>query len=627
MKTIVTFLFVVFLGSIYSQFNVEGPSAIINGTLKRELSSIRNNSYSGPRCTPNILHSENFSNPFSNGWSITGSGSSNGTYSASQLWLHDLDGPNGFYSSTSNIIQSTSVNDGFMILDGDFVNGAGAEPIPANVESFHAELESPVYDLSSVSNVTLSFEHSYRICCSPAISQLWLEVSTDGFLNVSGAYDCMYAFAGINEFSGTQTKYINITNAIQGNPSNVQVRFRWGESGATTNASHYFWQIDDLTFFESFTHHTQMDSLNWSPDITNYGIFSGFRKIPVSFASHTDLNVSANTINVGSSNFTNAVLNVEQNGTSFSTSSPQIVNIGDTSSRFISSAPMPTSLGIYDYDVFISDTSTMCINDTFSFDIEVTNKLYSVAGSNVTGVQSGTNWDWTTQPLRVGFGGEAYMIYGNYPFMVTGVQVAFEDTSLNEFSPMEVVILKNDIEVATKTFFVDGANMGQYQEVLLDAPISFSSGDVVDYLVVDSDGQGRFLESGSKAYSAGLMATYDGANLMSGLYFESPAMIDLIVDQGGSVIEINRSISSLRQNFPNPFTFESTIQFELINQEYCQFEIRDISGKTIKRMDLGSRQKGTHQIRIDGNEFNAGIYFYSLIAGTSKMTKKMVLTK
>lgn len=622
------------IGTAFAQQNVDGPATLTNDkALSKTEFMPRSAMNSGNRAPGDpIVPTETFSSI--GAWTTSGAGSSGGSYSPADLWLHDTDGPNGFYSDPSQIIASPTVNNGFMMLDGDFFNGNGGAPAQGSVEDYHAELVSPVYDLSGASNVSVSFYQSYRLCCSSAEPQLWLEVSTDGFNNVAATYDVTYADAPINVASGTRQHFINITNDIAGNAATSQIRFRWGTNGSSNNASHYYWMIDDVTIYETWTNHGQLDTLNWTADQANFGDFGGFQKIPSYAAGVTTLTWTGYMDNLGAGNWTNAQLKVDQNGTTFATGTGQAVNAGALSTKFSAGNTMPTTAGVYTYTVTGIADQTMELMDTATFEIEVTEETwaglpageYSTGGSTQTGIQSGTNWVWNTQPVRVGFGGEIITTAANE--VINAVRVVFQDTSLNAFAPMEVVILVNGTEVATKTFTVDGNNMGTVQEVMLDNQVQLSAGDVVDYLVVDQDAQGRFIESGTDAYHIGLLVTYDGSNVMSGPFLEAPIIASMVTAEGFVSVDENESaINSLGQNWPNPFDNNTMIKFTLANSEMCSFEVVDITGKIVKSIDLGSRGAGQHQIELNANEFNKGIYFYTLTAGDSKMTKKMIVTK
>jgi len=84
--------------------------------------------------------------------------------------------------------------------------------------------------------------------------------------------------------------------------------------------------------------------------------------------------------------------------------------------------------------------------------------------------------------------------------------------------------------------------------------------------------------------------------------------------------------ASLAQNVPNPFTERTTIRFTLPddtkNACICIF---DMSGKMLKQIPVNSSMQGA---TIQGYEFPAGMYLYSLVVdGKEVDTKRMILSK
>ncbi len=81
-------------------------------------------------------------------------------------------------------------------------------------------------------------------------------------------------------------------------------------------------------------------------------------------------------------------------------------------------------------------------------------------------------------------------------------------------------------------------------------------------------------------------------------------------------------------NYPDPFTGQTTIAFDLPEDTEVTLFISDVTGKQIAL--LSNKQnllKGGHQITFDGNPYPAGIYYYTIQAGNHIETKKMILMK
>lgn len=83
----------------------------------------------------------------------------------------------------------------------------------------------------------------------------------------------------------------------------------------------------------------------------------------------------------------------------------------------------------------------------------------------------------------------------------------------------------------------------------------------------------------------------------------------------------------LLQNSPNPFNQATEIKYYLTENVYsASLYLYDMQGLQIRSYNI--EKKGEGIISIDGNELEAGIYMYSLIAdGKEVDTKKMILTQ
>jgi len=77
-------------------------------------------------------------------------------------------------------------------------------------------------------------------------------------------------------------------------------------------------------------------------------------------------------------------------------------------------------------------------------------------------------------------------------------------------------------------------------------------------------------------------------------------------------INYQDTMASLRC-FPNPFADRTQIWYKVNYYAHVKIIFRDISGKEIKLLDLGQKDKGTFQYNLFNNDLVAGIYFYSLI--------------
>ncbi len=87
------------------------------------------------------------------------------------------------------------------------------------------------------------------------------------------------------------------------------------------------------------------------------------------------------------------------------------------------------------------------------------------------------------------------------------------------------------------------------------------------------------------------------------------------------------SETKLFQNNPNPFNKTSVINYELMKSASVSLEIYDLTGRKLFALNEGIQNSGMHSINIDGSQFSPGVYFYSLKAGDTTLTKRMVITQ
>ncbi|GAA5520539.1 hypothetical protein Asal01_00471 [Fodinibius salicampi] len=87
----------------------------------------------------------------------------------------------------------------------------------------------------------------------------------------------------------------------------------------------------------------------------------------------------------------------------------------------------------------------------------------------------------------------------------------------------------------------------------------------------------------------------------------------------------------LKQNYPNPFTGNSstTIEFEMPDTQEASLKVYDITGRLIATLANGVIEDGSHTevFNADGLALASGIYFYSLTTENAILTRKMTYLK
>jgi len=90
--------------------------------------------------------------------------------------------------------------------------------------------------------------------------------------------------------------------------------------------------------------------------------------------------------------------------------------------------------------------------------------------------------------------------------------------------------------------------------------------------------------------------------------------------------------SSLQGNYPNPFNPETTIRYQLAQNENVKLQIFNIKGQLVRSLVNASQNAGFYTVLWNGTDVNgsscsSGIYFYRLETNTAKQVKRMLLLK
>ncbi len=85
------------------------------------------------------------------------------------------------------------------------------------------------------------------------------------------------------------------------------------------------------------------------------------------------------------------------------------------------------------------------------------------------------------------------------------------------------------------------------------------------------------------------------------------------------------SQTDVSQNFPNPFNENSTVIVNLSKKTDLSLEVINITGQKVYELKTRSGSIGANVLTIDGSNLTSGVYFYTVKAGDSSVTKKMII--
>lgn len=87
------------------------------------------------------------------------------------------------------------------------------------------------------------------------------------------------------------------------------------------------------------------------------------------------------------------------------------------------------------------------------------------------------------------------------------------------------------------------------------------------------------------------------------------------------------SVTTLHQNFPNPFNPETTIRFHLTKSDRVTVKVYDLHGKELVTLLDNSKSAGSHEVVFKSDGLPSGIYFYRIETSESIQYQKMLLMK
>ena len=234
-------------------------------------------------------------------------------------------------------------------------------------------------------------------------------------------------------------------------------------------------------------------------------------------------------------------------------------------------------------------------------------------------------------------------------------------------APYEIVVdgPTNATFNVSRSFPTDGLTEGSYQAILTDAngcrsiagmdlnmtPLSVT----MESIGVNTRGNG-FLKITPKGGYANYEITYEGPVSGSRMIEERTTLISVLAGtydvtltdasgNGCSITEsitveagesdaringltignaINREQVILHQNYPNPFSGQTTIRFELPQSTEVILTIQDHFGRIITKQQQAAT-RGLNEFLVNGDRLNKGMYFYTISTEGFSETKRMVV--
>lgn len=554
------------------------------------------------------------------------------------IWRRSTTGPNGGYSNSTQKIASTTVANGFMIFDCDRSNSdtTTSPPTPLDQALFQSRdgyLISPQLDLSATPYLHLVFQQRARWCCS-TFSVCFVDVSTDGGntwpTRLQAARNDLFA----NDDPGTYTMSLDLHNGIVADPTQVKFRFGWEGSSASSGMSHYYWQIDDVKLVESENNDLTMlnPSFNaYNPDV-DLTEKAEFDITPLSQAH--ELTMGSPVTNEGANVASNVSLHmtVDRDGSDvFDQSATQgsIAQGALDSTLFLGYTPDATGTYTLALDLSSDSTDTHPAGNTASKSWEVSDYVYAQDEGARDGVLQNTtagneyyacNFFWlendaTVYAIQVALanGGGNSQVGGEFDCTVL-------DGNLDELGT-------TDLYGITSTQQLSGNNQARFQTVMFEQPLELVGQQEVCACMHYYGGgvpRATAATSGKSLLGESLFMTSNTTGNRF-IQLETP-MVRMNFNPSVGIEESDRQNGvGVGQNFPNPSRGYTQIPYDLSANAEVTLEVRDLSGKLVASLSEGRKAPGVYRIELNTNELNEGVYFYTLTANGTRITKRMTV--
>jgi hypothetical protein len=563
------------------------------------------------------------------------------------------------YDSLNSILnseppfQSTSGRNGYLGLFLSKFN----EPNGENRLTINNSIQFPPFNCSAHSSVVVRYE-THFMNGGPGLQLL--QVSVD-----NGTRWATYNVGfGVNHKDrpndmapGVPAIFeANISDIAAGQP-NVLIRLHWGQTTL------YFWVLDDFSLSEPYDNDLRLKHFTAEWDNGNpEDPMTPFIVIPKSQLNGSGgfINFTSSVLNFGEYDQEDVYLDVSISKNNEVIWQKQTAPLSymptfEIDTMVIADKFMPVDYGHYkvSYNFKQSLSENTPDNNKSDFFFDVSDSVFSRSDD--------------TPDL-----GWAYLLerYG-------GIEVK----SINDYFTGSVFPIAADCEISSLSTYImgglaDGKIEYQFQVWKVpvgeadETPYKLLSSEMVVLdssqfntwitLPFDKDGESEFLKAGDLIY-AGIsqwdlhedymvrrgkslkigtdrtlkmvgptaIGLYDG-NIEYGLgsFVRKNLMCRLNLNDHGNLIDgtnITGALSTLGQNYPNPFSSTTEISFEIADGSDVFIQVMDVTGRKVLDRSEGYKPAGKHSLTLNAAGIDAGIYYYTLKAGQFKQTRQMVV--
>jgi hypothetical protein len=553
--------------------------------------------------------------------------------------------------SAASSMNSTTADNGTLMVDSDEF-GADAGYDAAWVENCWVQTASPI-DCSAEEFVSISLETRYRCWdngASDDSEKCLIEISRDGvnwpdistFSIADGTVD--YGAGPVQSrwevFEGYETSdqsdnptiaEFDIT-AAAGSQATVWVRFRWAGTWG------YSWEIDDIEVYPTPANDTRIDNYLSYTNYYQTGVYE-YGAWPESQIP-TNLEAGAKVYNAGYTDQTGVNIELDHNGT---VAVSQSIDLAYQTSDTLQVPYQPSGLGAVaiSYTLSADAEDENPSNNTGAQGFEITEYTFGRDNGFITNEFPGeptddyiavSGYDIESDVTIYAIDVAIINGYDNGTSCIAYLYDVEDPDYLSDSSPSSggVLVQSEEVDLSAGNGNNAGEDVTTWYTFLLEEPYDASAGD---YLAGGFESYG-----GSNLQIGEAQYTYDntafvygpfGAGSAYGWYYTNEVpMVRLNLDpnaEAGVADLGNTQGFEMFPSYPNPTNSTTTIQFNIDNASDVMFEMRDITGKVVYSLDMGTQAPGMNNITVDASEFAAGAYTYTLTVNGERATDRLMV--
>lgn len=563
-----------------------------------------------PQSAPRALdyYNETFDTGL-NGW----------TASAAQgqvVWAWTNTGP-GTTTSTYPVPPLNTTTGGWAMVDDDFLGSSG--------QATEVTLTSPVIDLSGApSNLKLEFDQYFQEWQN---EHCFVGVSTDG----GATWNEMEVNQGVGRDGrpNPEAMDLNISDWVAGDPSNVQIRFRY------VSEWDYGWQVDNVTISDL----PDNDLAVIQPRQTSFNFSAtGLENIDHSIyplAQVRPMLLHTKVRNKGFMAQHNVVFHVSVSGPGgvvFTGSSTAIAQLDPNQEDSLAVEGFtPSAVGDYTVTFSVTQDETDEIPENNSEATHFAVSDCSWAGDDgVCEQYQGPGADFEGDEFEVGnfidIAEEGSILYAIDVAVYNNSTVGSIIHGVVRDGDQAALAETDDHEIQANE--LSGLGEAKFIRLTLTEPYPLTAGEAV-LVMAGSYGGSDVVNFATSGLSDAQVTIINYPGTGDVFYFTKTPMVRAVLAPDCadySVVGVSELPAQLENVSvaPNPFAEQAALRFTLKEAGRVRITLQDVTGRLVLQQDLGRLSAGPQQFRIDGALLEDAAYAYTITVDGRRMSGMLV---